>query len=42
VRLHIYGERFIPRIKSVMRAFDDRRAGSDGWVVVTSDFEPVE
>jgi hypothetical protein len=42
VRLPIYGEQFIPRIKSVMRAFDDRRAGSDGWVVVTSDFEPVE
>jgi hypothetical protein len=42
VRLPEYDDGFIRRLKAVLRPFDDRRAKVDGWLVVTSDFEPTE
>lgn len=42
VRLPEYDDSLMPRIKAVTRPFDDRRAKTDGWILITSDYEPIE
>jgi len=42
VRAPEYEDGFMDRLDSVAERFNDRRSQSDGWVLVTSDFEPIE
>jgi hypothetical protein len=42
VRIPIYDDTLMPRLEAVSERFDDRRSRGDGWVLITTDHEPIE
>ena len=42
VRVPCYEDNFMDRLRALCAPFDERRAQTEGWVLVTSDFESVE